>query len=394
MKKLVIGQFSESFPPLMDGVGFVTKNYSSLLKEKGHEIWAVVSGSYADEGYAYDKEHGIDYTIRATMIPVYNIKPYGFVIKSREMRNKVRSIDFDIIHTHAPFFLGRFAEQLNRHKKIPLVSTFHSLYKDDFYGTLKSKSAAEYFTKRILKHYETADEVWTPTAWSRDKLYDYGLKNKEVIIVENGCDLPIPTEEQYRQSKAAGYKFLNVDSKTLLLLYIGQLKKEKNLELLIEALKITKDHNQNFKMVFVGSGPDRPHFEKMIASYGLEKHVIFTGAIKEREIIKNLLACAYLFMFPSQYDTSALVMYEASAYALALLNTCGSSTATRTKDGYNSFVAQNNARSYGEKIITLLKEPNHVKEVGLNAQKSIYRNWDAVVNEVENRYYDLYRKFN
>jgi hypothetical protein len=29
MRKLTIGQFSESFPPLMDGVGFVVKNYSS-----------------------------------------------------------------------------------------------------------------------------------------------------------------------------------------------------------------------------------------------------------------------------------------------------------------------------------------------------------------------------
>ncbi|WP_422479611.1 glycosyltransferase [Pleomorphochaeta sp. DL1XJH-081] len=385
MDRLSIGQFSDAFPPLMDGVGFVVKNYTELLLERGHDTHAIVSGSMVDEGEQYDREQGIDYTIRSSMIPVPGINPYGLVVKNMEFRKKVGELSFDIIHTHSPFFLGRFAEQFTRHKRIPLVSTFHSLYKDDFYGFTHSHMMSEHLTRMILRHYRVADEVWTPTEWSKRKLRDYGFDGK-IEVVENGCDFPLPSDSEYSAYRKAGLSITQVPQGVPTLIYVGQLKKEKNLELLIEALDIAHKRHVNFHMIFVGTGPDRHHFEEMIEEAYLTPHVTFTGKITDRERLKSLLAVSTLFLFPSQYDTSALVLREAAALQLPLLNTRGSSTAGITTDGYNGYIARNTAESYADRLQQILADPRACKKAGVAAQKTLYRSWNEVLDEVESRY--------
>ena len=106
MKPLCIGQFSDSFPPLMDGVGLTVLNYCTHLIANGYRCHAIVSGSHIEEGYAYDREHQIDYTIRAASHPVFGIKPYGIIHKDRQFLHKVHAIDYSIIHSHSPFYLG------------------------------------------------------------------------------------------------------------------------------------------------------------------------------------------------------------------------------------------------------------------------------------------------
>jgi 1,2-diacylglycerol 3-alpha-glucosyltransferase len=384
LKKLVIGQFSEAFPPLMDGVGIVVKNYTTLLKEQGHQVHAVVSGTSLKEGYDFDLKEQLDYTIRFPMVPVVGIKPYGVVVKSKKIKDIVDKIDFDIIHTHAPFFLASYAKTFKR----PTISTFHTLYKDEFYTTTHSHTITKHLVNSILKYYQDVDEIWTPTKFSRQKLYQYGL-DKEVIVMDNGCDFKIPSLSEFDYYKKWGLRYLKNLEKSPTLLYVGQIKKEKNLELLINALPIVKKSFHNFKMVFVGDGNDKEYFIRLLENLKLTKNVFFTGKITDRELLKALYACSDLFLFPSQYDTSALVVKEAAAFSLPTLNTVGSATALATTEGYNGFVCENNSSSYGNKIISLLNNKTLLKEVGLNAQRTIYKSWDSVIEKVEDRYYNL-----
>lgn len=385
MRKLVVGQFSESFPPLMDGVGSVAKNYTEILRAHGHEAYAIVSGSMQEKGYAYDREHGLDYTIRSSMFPIPGISPYGIVLKNAEFRQQIRAINFDIIHTHTPFFFGRFAEQKVRTRNIPLVSTFHTLYKDDFLGYTRSKTISEHLTRMILRHYRIADEVWTPTEWSKKRLLEYGFSG-EVTVIPNGCDFRIPTDQEYKDYQEEGHRLAETPPDTPILLYIGQIKKEKNLELTLQALLIAHKRGANFKMIFVGSGSDTAQFKLFVTKNKLESKIIFLGKITDREKIKALLAASTLFLFPSQYDTAALVMREAAAFSVPLLNTQGSATAEASIEGKNSFIADNTIESYAERLIALLNNPSLCKEVGLGARDTLYLHWEDVMQEVIQRY--------
>lgn len=376
----------------MDGVGQTVQNYCTLLSEKGHTCYAIVSGSTMDDGYAYDRAHNIDYTIRATSYPLVGIKPYGIVHKGRAFRRHVNSIEYDLIHSHSPFYMGSLSEQVRRAQNVPLIATFHTLFKDDIKGLTRSDFITAQVLKRVVKHFQDADEVWTPTEWSRNKLFEYGV-DREVEIVANGCDMLIPSAEEQLQLRREGRRFLNIDDETPNLIYIGQLKEEKNLTLLVEALAKARSLTVPFRMIFVGSGSDRIPLERLVERHGLASSVIFTGRITDRQRIKELLAASSMMLFPSQYDTSALVLYEAAAFAVPMVNTVGSATASRTTHDVNGFIAKNDAASFGEEIIRLLKHPALVQTAGLEARRTIYRHWSVVVDEVAERYQELYQRF-
>ena len=392
MKPLCIGQFSDSFPPLMDGVGLTVQNYCTHLIANGYRCHAIVSGSHIEEGYAYDREHQIDYTIRAASHPVFGIKPYGIIHKDRQFLHKVHAIDYSIIHSHSPFYLGPLGEEVRRLQHVPLVATFHTLFKDDILGLTHSEFITDQVMKRILHHFQEADEVWTPTEWSRKKLFEYGI-DREVEVVANGCDLSIPTDEEYLSYRRAGRSYLGLEDDRPLLIYIGQLKEEKNLTLLVEALARVPRREVPFWMLFVGSGSDREALEHLVQKAGLASVVRFAGRVTDRELIKALLAASSLMLFPSQYDTSALVIQEAAAFSVPVVNTRGSATASQTNHGYNGFVAANDAASFGGEVTRLLSHPQEVKSAGEAAKRTIYRSWSTVVTEVGERYEDLCSRF-
>ncbi len=391
MNKFVVGQFSESFPPLMDGVGFVAKNYTELLLAKGHKAYAVVSGAPSKKGYAQDCQSGIDYTIRATMVPLPRIRPYGLIVKGRRFKQKVGEIDFDLIHTHAPFTLGSYGRKLAQEHNIPLVATFHSLYKDDFITSLGSKRLANFLIKIVVTRFEKADEVWTPSLWSKERLREYGFKG-DIVVVANGCDFPLPTPEEYLEYQRRGREIAKVDSTTPLLLYVGQINEKKNLRLILDSLLLAHKKGVDYKMVFVGDGVDLSKYRLFVKTNRLEEKITFLGRIGERETIKALMAAATLFPFPSQYDVSPLVLREAAAFSLPLLNTKDSATAFVTTDRVNGFITANTFDSFSKSLIELIANQPLCKEVGEKARETLYLSWDDVINEVGERYANLINK--
>lgn len=392
MKYLTVGEFNESFPPLMDGVGQVVKNYTYWLRQQGEDAYAVVGG--AKEAEKFDVEHGVSYAIRCRMYPLPGLAPYGPVIKNHIFKKNVRGKKFDIVHAHSPFYLGKFAEKIAREQKIPLVSTFHTQFRDDIQGVVHMKWLTDLITHYVLRHYYQADEVWTPSELSKRKLQEYGFTGR-IVVMENGCDMMVPSLEEYTEYREEGFSFIQQeDTSVPVLLYIGQHKVEKNLLMIFDSLKLLKDRGMKFKMVFAGVGPDRPMFEQRVKDYGLSDMVLFLGRITDRMKLQYLYSCATLFLFPSLYDTSCLVMREAAAFDLPLLYISGSCTAETISDGVNGFLAENNAEAYANRIQWICEHPEDQKKAGVGARATLYRSWEMVVQEVNTRYRELIKAKN
>lgn len=389
MKNLVIGEFCEAFPPLMDGVGNVVKNYSEELIERGHTVVAVVAGDKS--GPDYDKEHGIDYTIRTVMHGVPGIKPYGIVSINRKLKNKVKQIKFDIIHTHSPFFLGKLAYKTAKRQGVPLVSTFHSQFKDDITEFVKWKWLANKVTTFVVNRYYWADEVWTPSGWSKKKLQEYGFKG-EIRVVGNACDMEAPTQEEYEIKRKEGFEFLGINNSVPILTYIGQHKVVKNIPMILDSLRELDARGIDFQMVFVGEGPDRAQFEKYVKDNHLEHKIRFLGKIVDRERLKSILACSSLFLFPSLYDISSIVMREAAAYRLPMLYIKGATTAEYVVDYENGFLAENTVNGIADRVEEALGNPEILQKASAGARATLYRHWRDALDEVEMLYQDLIKR--
>lgn len=389
---MVIGEFNESYPPLMDGVGQVVRNYTHGLNALGEKAYAVVAGD--GDASSYDKQVGEVSTVRARMYPLPQVAPYGPVIKSKSFKKKVSSISFDIVHSHSPFYLGSFANKIAKKKHIPHVTTFHSQFRDDIQGAVHVKWITDIAVKYILRHYDKADEVWVPSRATGEKLMEYGYKG-QYVVMENGCDMKIPNESEYLSLRQKGLEFLNMQKIDMpVLLYIGQHKVEKNLMMALESLKILHERGYAFLMLFAGIGPDKATMEDFVRANGLSDNIRFLGRITDRKILESLYALASLFLFPSFYDTSCLVMREAAAFSLPVLFVKGSCTSEGIEDGVNGFLADNTPECFASKIMAVTSNASLLSNVGCGARSSLYRSWEMVAVEVRERYKHIIAQFN
>ena len=242
----MIGLFNECFPPVMDGVSLTVSNLARCFYQQGKDV-AVVT----PEMPGLD-ESQLPYSVfqyRSFPVPGRHPYRYGFPSLDFKFQKQVAAQNFEILHAHCPFSSGDFALKTARRMGIPLVATFHSKYRDDFERVIPNKALVDYLVGKVVKFYESVDEVWVPQASVGETLREYGYKGT-FELVDNGtefADAPY-TEEM----KWAAKKELYVAVDEPLLLFVGQHIWEKNVKLIIEALAKVKD--LPYHALFVGDG--------------------------------------------------------------------------------------------------------------------------------------------
>ena len=84
-------------------------------------------------------------------------------------------------------------------------------------------------------------------------------------------------------------------------------EKQKRLSRLIEASKKLKDDGYNFKILFVGDGPDKEKYVQMVNQYQLNKNIIFLGKKQNPYPYFNISDCVVL---TSDYEGYPVVFLE------------------------------------------------------------------------------------
>lgn len=104
--------------------------------------------------------------------------------------------------------------------------------------------------------------------------------------------------------------------KTLHLLFVGRLSKQKNVPALLEALWLTK---RNVHLDIIGEGPDHEAIAKMIANFKLT-NVTEHGRLDRYAVMKFYETSDALIM-PSLYEAQPLVLLEAMAARIPIIGT-------------------------------------------------------------------------
>ena len=380
----IIGLFSDSYPPIMDGVALTVQNYAYWLHRKNQPVGVITvkTPRYVDE---------TDYPVyRYASFPLLFRKPFRVGIPALDGRfqRMIRTIPFKLIHVHCPFSSAGVALQVARQQKAPLVATFHSKYKDDFERAVYSKRFAAWMVKRVINFYEKADEVWIPQAAVEDTLREYGYKGK-VIVMNNGADFTADDnmDDAKRHARAA----LNIPGAMPVFLFIGQHIWEKNTRLIVEALAQLKD--LRFKMFFIGTGYAARELQALAHRYGMDDNITFLGVIMDREQLKRYYTAADLFLFPSLYDNAPLVVREAAALHTPSVLVNGSTASEIITDNYNGFLVDNSSAALAVRIRALIKSPELIRQAGQQAARTIARPWEKVADEVLERYSLILRNY-
>ena len=377
---MIIGQFCDSYPPTLDGVARVTFAYCETLSKMGHAAYYIAPKNSDAPDYPFLN------TILSpsAKIPTeqwhVGLPAFGF-----KYRKNLKEIPFDIVHAQSPFIAGYEALRIAKKLNVPLVSTFHSKYYDDFLQRTHSKTLSQMLTKNIIEFYNKCDAVWAVNDGTADVLREYGFGGK-ITVMENGTDVEKVQPEVLEEMK----RRINYTGQVPLLIFVGRHNKQKNIQGVLEACKILKDRGVAFRLVTAGDGPDYDKLVKLGHKLELDDRVQFLGYVDDRAEIMALYSLADLLVFPSLYDNAPMVLREAAAMQTPGLLVAGSTSAENLVDGENALIARDDSpEAIAERIQNGLVS---LATIGKNAQKTIPVSWDKIMEKVVAEYAALIRE--
>lgn len=377
---LNIGQFTDTFLPVVDGVGRVALAYAESLSRLGHQV--TVGCPMYDTGFRGGMPFEIvDYK----SAPLPGMKQYrqGEAPMDPHYRKRMRMIPLDIVHSHSPFTAGSEALRLAVQRKIPLVGTFHSKYYDDFLKATKSETLAKWGTKFVVNFFERCDEVWAVGESTAEVLRSYGYEG-DIQVMPNGVNIrPVQKgaveEVEHRWQLGRDPMFL----------FVGQMNWKKNIASVLDACALLKAEGRKFHLILAGQGPDMKEIEEKIYQNGLLSCTHLAGHVTDMALLDGLYARADVFAFPSLYDSAPMVIREAAVMGTPSVLVRGSCAADVVQENVNGYLCENTAESLKNVLLDVLDDREKLQRIGQAAQQTIPVPWDMLMEQVVERYQRL-----
>lgn len=211
----------------------------------------------------------------------------------------------DVIHAVNPFVLGPGGAFYARRNGVPLVASYHTNVAayTRFYGFGFMENTTRSWTRTW--HNRACINLCTSQA-TRDYLLSEGIKR--LRLWPQGVDAhlfhPSRSSREWRKKLSGGRPEAKI------LLYVGRLAPEKD----IERLKVALSAASDTCLAIVGKGPIQRELERKFAG----TRTVFTGLLTGDDLAAAY-ASADLFVFPSITETLGMAMIEALASGLPVI---------------------------------------------------------------------------
>lgn len=353
-----IGVFTDSYKPYTSGVVTSICTFRDELVKLGHEIY-IFAPSYPNY---HDKEEKV---YRFYSLPSPTNPDYSLAIPVYPGMNMLlKKLDLDIIHVHSPFLMGRVGLHYAKRQRIPILFTYHTLY-DQYvhYVPVAQDLAKEMATKFSNNFCNQCDHVIVPSTEVKEILNGHNIKTP-ISVIPTGVPLHKFTGKKNDWLRDN----YNIPADNKILLFVGRLTKEKNLEFLIEAFSLVKKSLPNTTLVLTAQGPLEHDLKKLATNLGLslETEVIFTGALPFDTLV-DVYYSSDLFVFSSLTETQGLVLIEAMAAGLPVVAVSAYGVLDMVDSGVNGILTNCEKEEFSEAIIKVLSNPDLYEEYKANA---------------------------
>jgi glycosyltransferase involved in cell wall biosynthesis len=274
------------------------------------------------------------------------------------------------IATEGP--LGWSALQAARVLRLPVTSdfrtNFHSYSKHYGVGWL-SKPIVAY----LRKFHNRTHCTMVPTRALKTQLQAAGFEN--LRIVARGVDTQLFHPGQRSHALRSQWQ---AEENTVILLSVGRLAAEKNLDLIVITFQTLAQSGRRVKLVFAGDGPYRAKLQADCPE------AIFMGMCSHAELA-HVYASADLFLFPSLTETFGNVTLEAMASGTPVLAfDCAAATEV-IEDGHNGWLVQGeDPQRYVLKALEITQDTATLLKAKSHAAESIRPwDWQEIVSQVE-----------
>lgn len=361
-----IAMFTDAYYPRINGVTVSVHSYAEELSKLGHEI-AIVCLEYTEEQQKssfFDEASDDTLPFKIIRIPSSRVvfskeDRMGRLDKWHFVKKAMDAFKPDVVHINSEFVAGYFGAIYARHRKIPSVFTFHTLWEDYLsnYMTYVPKRSSRKLGKEVVRFYlKRTDVIIAPTKRIAEVVKEYGI-DREAHILPTGIPsskLAFSKKQNNIVINTMNKKFPSIKGKKILL-YVGRVVKEKNLEFLFDVLKEIQKSIPKTALLFVGGGPSLEELKEKSRELGLEKSVFFTGYIEGSNLI-YFYKKADVFTFPSKTETQGLVTVEAMLSGLPVVAIGEMGTVDVMQGDNGGFMVKDDKAEFAGRVLDLLND--------------------------------------
>ena len=296
-----IGIVTETYPPEINGVALTVQGLAEGLAARGHQVEVVRPRQRVES----PDDRIVSVLVRGAALPRYPGLRFGLPAGSRLLRRwRAERPDAVYIATEGP--LGNSALNAAHRLGIPVASGFHTRF-DDY----AAHYGLGFLTPLVLAHlrrfHRRSAATLVPTQALHDELLTLGVTNAHLLrrAVDTALFQPSRRDPALRAAWRA-----HADAPVVL--YVGRIAAEKNLDLAIAAFRALQSRVPGTRYVWVGDGPLRAELAAAHPDF------VFAG-VQRGEALARHYASADLFLFPSLSETFGNVTLEAMASGVAVV---------------------------------------------------------------------------
>jgi len=306
---------NHTFYPILGGIENYLYYVAKAFLEMGHKS-TILCERHHHTLPDFENYHGID-VIRH---PYYNTPKSMLFMKPKIVSDQIKDFiskhveNIDLIISRYPHYcfatcsLGLktpvFYVPPSVHWRQLTKASLRCSLKVKFFNLVWKKSIDHLERESLLQ----SDRIIVLSKNMEDSLRDYyRLNGVKIYVIYPGVELGKFTRDRDPRL----IKELNIGRKDVVLLYVGRLSPDKNVERVIKEFKAI--NRRDVKLIIVGYGSDRGRLERMAKGLGLEKEIIFTGP---RNDVERFYSIADVFVSPSKHEPFGQVILEAMAAGL------------------------------------------------------------------------------
>ena len=311
---MIIGIFTDTFYPEVNGVATSCLNLYQELQRRGHTVHVYAPKCKGWEEFQSDTVHYLESK------QFILLKDRNVALPGMGTIRQALDMHFDVVHTNSEFIVGFLGTYIARHTGCVRIHTYHTVWEDYTYYITHGigDNTAKNFAKRYSEWWcDRFDRVIVPTAKTENLLRQYGVETP-IDIIPSGMDLRrFAPEKHSAEEKTATRAECGIPEGKRVLLNIGRLAKEKNLEKILRVFPELHRRLPDVQLVIIGEGPLKQTLQEQAETLGVADSVSIVGA-KPWEKIDRYYAIGDVFVSASHSETQGLTYIEAAASGLCV----------------------------------------------------------------------------
>ncbi len=352
--------------------------YIKWFKQNGYETYVCARNDYEnkDDCRIPYCDHYYDLPFKRFPVSMNNLYAY------KKLKQVINKNQFDIIHCHTPVggVLTRLAARKSRINGTKVIYTAHGFH--FFKGAPLLNWLIYYPIEKICSHFT---DVLITINQEDYSLAKNKMKAQKLLYIQG---VGIDTQKIFNilvEKKQTRHE-LGISEKSIMLLSVGELNRNKNHELIFRSL--AKLNNSDVHYFIAGVGDLATNLNKLAKSLNITENIHILGY---RTDIPQLLMASDIFVFPSRREGLSVALMEAMLCGLPVV--CSeirgnSDLIHNAKGGF--LIKVNNPEEYANKLNILLQDRELCRSFG-EYNKAFVNQFtiENVMREIEKLYCSL-----